>query len=145
MMRILIVEDKYQDYESARRVLEKEFGGVTVDRLATELQFRQWLRDEAVPLPDLIILDNGLPWTEPSRAMEPEPEEVAKAGRLDAGLRCYELLRAHPGRSHIPVIILTILSIERPAGAEYLHKVHRQTLGKVARDLLGRSAVGGSR
>jgi CheY-like chemotaxis protein len=141
-MRILIVEDKYLDYMSARQVLEQEFVNVTVDRLATELHFQRWLRDEAAPLPDLIILDNMLPWTEPSPDMEPEPEELAKAGRSNAGLRCYELLRADPGRSHIPVIMLTILSIACPVGAECVHKNDRQRLGTIARNLLGRNTVG---
>jgi CheY-like chemotaxis protein len=144
-MLILIVEDKYPDYMSARQVLEQQFNDVTFYHLLTELDFQRWLRDEAAPLPDLIVLDNMLPWTEPSPDMEPEPEELAKAGRLNAGLRCYELLRAHPGRSHIPVIMLTILSIACPVGAECVHKNDRRHLGTIARDFLGRRAAGESR
>lgn len=144
MIRILIVEDKYPDYLSARRVLEQEFGGATFELLCTELCFRRWLGDGAAPLPDLIILDNALPWTESSPEMEPEPEELVKAGRFNAGLRCYELLRAHPARSHIPVIMLTIISIACPVGAECIHKTERQRLGTVAKDLLSRSGPGES-
>ena len=88
MIRILIVEDEYEDFVQAKQILEREFPRVTVDRLVTELSFRRWLCDPAMPLPDLVILDNMLPWTKPSPDVEQEPEEVVKAGCLNAGLRC---------------------------------------------------------
>jgi hypothetical protein len=69
------------------------------------------------------------------------PEEVVKAGRLNAGLRCYELLRAHPLRAHVPVIMLTVLRIVCPAGAEYVPKEERERLAITARNLMAYLAL----
>jgi CheY-like chemotaxis protein len=138
LIRILVIEDEYEDYLMAKGLLEDEFPGVIVVRLATELKFRRWIAQLQMPLPDLVILDNMLPWTVPAPELESPPEEVANAGPWNAGLRCYELLRARPECSHIPVIILTIAAIACPAGAEYVSKTDRSLLAAKAHNLLRR-------
>jgi CheY-like chemotaxis protein len=139
MTKILCVEDNTLDFVQAKRELLCAFPNAKVEQLTTERDFRRWLGDVSVPLPDLIILDIMLPWTDASPEIEPPPEDVERSGRDDAGLRCYELLRAHPSRSHIPVILLTGRERELvacPEGVRLLAKLDRKSLGELARSLM---------
>jgi len=136
MLRVLVVEDKYLDFLRAKEIIEMEFEGVVVERIKNEFRFRQWLFDPQARLPDLLILDNRLPWTERSRDPEAAPEEVHKGGPADAGLRCHKLLRAHSVRCQIPVIILTGFPIACPSGMTCVKKTDRSALGSAMHLLL---------
>jgi DNA-binding NarL/FixJ family response regulator len=107
-MKILLVEDDHLQEEAILASIRKEFPGVAIETICTELEFRQRLDALVASPPDLVILDVMIRWTDPGPdlALNPPPWDVE--GRYyQAGLRCEQLLRASaPG---VPVVLYTIL------------------------------------
>jgi CheY-like chemotaxis protein len=134
MLRIVLVEDDYQDRVKAESSLRKTIPELEVQCIDTESAFRNWLSQLDGPLPDLVVFDVRLPWTRPSPDMEPAPADYE--GAENAGLRCYELLRNRAGGQRIPVIFLTQATVTVRDNASVLPKRERANLGELARHLL---------
>lgn len=107
-MNIWIVEDDYYQAAWIEEVVSKHFPGAAIKIVRTELEFWKVVDGDA-DRPDVVILDVILPWTAPSRNMEPPPDEVKANGRSRAGIRCARKLAENPRTRHVPVILYTVL------------------------------------
>src|SRR5438132_1486521 len=92
-MRLLLLENDHLQAEQIEKDIKDRFGlDVTVERITTEYDFRQWLDAVDRSHPDLAILDVMVPWADPSPKIPPRPQEVVEQGHYRAGLRCANLL-----------------------------------------------------
>lgn len=108
-MKILLVEDDFNQVTWIKDGLHKSFPGVTIQVISTELAFRQSLPQISKDRPDVIILDVMLRWADPDPNLEPPPEEVRKEGFFLGGLRCARLLTEQRTTQKIPVILYSVL------------------------------------
>ncbi|MFM9961456.1 MAG: hypothetical protein ACKV2Q_09535 [Planctomycetaceae bacterium] len=106
-MRILLVEDDYLQADWLQPQFEREYPGVAVDCISTELEFRERLDEIVEHPPDVVIIDVMIRWTDPGPNMQRPPEKMAYDGPYRAGLRCQELLAER--LPEIPVIFYTVL------------------------------------
>ena len=75
----------------------------------TEYDFRNMLSTVESIMPDVILLDIMLRWTNPSPNMPEYPEEVKEEGFYTAGFRCQKILSSNSKLMHIPIIFYTVL------------------------------------
>src|SRR5687767_696280 len=107
-MRILLLENDYLQAEQIEEDIKAHFGhDVTVERIATEYDFRQWLDAVDRSNPDIAILDVMVPWADPAPKIPEPPQEVVEKGHYRAGLRCANLLAQKAPQ--IPSILYTVL------------------------------------
>src|SRR5207249_2521937 len=107
-MHILLLENDDLQVEQIEEDIKARFGlDVTVERIATEYEFRQWLNSVGLSNPDIAILDVMVPWTDPAPVIPERPGEVLEQGHYRAGLRCANLLAQKAPR--IPIILYTVL------------------------------------
>ena len=108
-MRILLVEDDYHQSDAITRKLAERFSGLVVEKIKTELEFRERISRIISNLPDIILMDIMMRWTDPSPDVELAPEEIRAEGFFRAGLRCVKLLKSDPRADKLPIILYTIL------------------------------------
>lgn len=112
-MRILIVEDDKLQFETIRKAISVSpyLGGAKVERIVTELEFREKFENIAAHNPTAILMDVMLKWTTKNHWVAP-PQEVDEQGFFRAGLRCERLLAQDERTREIPVIIYSVLGKE---------------------------------
>src|SRR5947207_198508 len=107
-MHILLLENDDLQVEQIEADIKARFGpDVTVERIATEYDFRQWLNAADQSMPDIAILDVMVSWTDPAPEIPEPPREVSEQGHYRAGLRCANLLAKKAPQ--IPIILYTVL------------------------------------
>lgn len=107
-MKVLIIEDDSIQAARLESLIQSKFSAVTVDKIATELEFRKRLPEIADGSYKVALVDMMLRWTDPSPKMEPPEEDVIKEGFFVGGLRCRKALL----EKKIPSIVFTVLSRE---------------------------------
>lgn len=112
-MYILIVEDNKLQFETIKYSLLEDQIVVCdrIERIATELEFREKFEVIACDPPDVIILDLMIPWTSKNRWVEPPPE-IAEAGFYLAGARCEKMMASDDRTQNVPIIIHSIIDEE---------------------------------
>jgi hypothetical protein len=102
---IIIMDDSWMLVNDLREDFRRF---ATLDSVDTELGFRKTvdIRKGLKTLPDLIILEQRAPWTNPAPYIEHPPEDIRAAGPRFAGIRCYDYLRA--AGFNTPVIFYTL-------------------------------------
>jgi len=126
----VVVEDDHLQEEPLAEHLRSVFGDARVETLSTEEEFRSRLPALRVDLPDLVVMDVMLRWSDPKPDTPQPPDEVLAGGYYRAGLRCAQLMTQTPQLRHVPVVLYTILErcdLERddetlPANASYIGK-----------------------
>jgi len=111
-MKILVVEDDYQQFETIQNELRTAFPRASIDCIDTELDFRSSIDKLSLSPPDIILMDIMLRWTNPSPKIEKPPPEIATEGYHRAGFRCRGLLDAQETTRRIPVVLYTVLGKE---------------------------------
>ena len=126
-MKILLVEDDSIQAELIGDKLVEEFAEhnktCTVERIATESDFRRSFESIARNPPDLIVMDVMLRWCDISENMVPPPPECEDFSR--AGVRCCQLLKADARTQKVPLVVLTVLYKNDwglPPGCPYVPK-----------------------
>lgn len=102
---ILVVEDDPAQFNWIAECLLERFPDIAVEKEDTELGFRR--RVEQAPPPHAAIVDVMLPWTVPSRDVEPMPDESWTF--MKAGFRCVEFMRSDPRWRDVPVLLYSVL------------------------------------
>lgn len=129
-MYILIVEDDPLQAELMIEAIRADalLAKSRVERISTELLFRQKFDEIVRDPPDVITIDIMLRWADasPMVTVESTPKEVVEKGIFEAGLRCERLLSREGQTKHIPIILYTIVSEEDlgeglPKRANLLH------------------------
>ena len=123
MRPILLVDDDMLQRQALAEELEQELGIGCVTQIGTESQFRDMLASMvADDVPEIVVLDMMLRWTDPSPDMRPPPPDVLAAGYYRAGLRCAELVLRHPLAKDTAVVLHSVLEREAIAEGEELPK-----------------------
>jgi hypothetical protein len=120
-MKVLIVEDDAIQAGRLEGLIQSNFRGVGVDKIDTELKFRESFGSMREKEYRVALIDMMLRWTDPSPNMEPPPDDVVKEGFYVGGLRCRKLLL----EKKIPSVIFTVLnetSIPQGEGIEFIQK-----------------------
>ena len=125
-MRILLVEDDIIQSDLICDALGQEFHGGEVKLIKTEHEFRSWLDDITGRVPDIVIIDVMLRWTDPSPDQPPSPDDVREEGHYRAGFRCRKLLSEHVATKDVPVILYTVLD-----HADISHELQDISMGEV--------------
>jgi len=107
-MKVLIIEDDSIQAAHLEALIRSGFSAVSVDRVATELEFRTRLPGIAQGSYKVALVDMMLRWTDPSPDMEPPDQDAIKEGFFVGGLRCRKALL----EKGIPRIIFTVLNQE---------------------------------
>jgi CheY-like chemotaxis protein len=107
-VKVLIIEDDSIQATRLESLIQSHFSGVSVDKVATELEFRKRLPGIADGAYKVALVDMMLRWTDPSPDMEPPAEDVIEEGFFVGGLRCRRALLA----KNIPSIVFTVLNSE---------------------------------
>lgn len=128
-MKIVIVEDDPLQMEWVDGEIKKSFPNSVIERINTEYEFESRLSDFVKNPPNIFVIDMLLRWTNPSRNMPPQPEEVEKDGFFRAGLRCAQKLVKRDNTKNVPIIIYTVLEkddialdLKKIQSARYLRK-----------------------
>ncbi len=108
-MQILLVEDDFLQADSIRDQLERGFPGVVIEHVSTESEFRTRFTETSQNVPDVVVLDLMLRWTDPGPDSIQPPEDVRHGGSHRAGVRCQALLANHPQTENIPVVLYSAL------------------------------------
>lgn len=108
-MHIVIVEDDFRQAAWMNERIKGRWPAANVERLNTELDFREALPRLAAHPPSLIILDVMLRWQDLSPTMVARPDDVKAEGVYRAGLRCERLLAQDERTRDVPVILYTTL------------------------------------
>jgi len=130
VVHFVVVEDDHLQEERITDHLRGAFEGARVLALSTEEEFRAHLPGMRADVPDLVLVDVMLRWTDPQPGMPGPPEDVVSGGYYRAGQRCAELLIDDPVLRPVPVVLYTILErsdLERddqrlPPNASYIGK-----------------------
>lgn len=105
MKTALVIEDDELQAEALKSYLTGTYPGLSVQCVATELDFRTNVIT-LQPLPySVAIVDMMLRWTDASPNMVMPEADILREGFFVAGLRCCRSLR----RSGIPCVIFTAL------------------------------------
>src|SRR5215213_772368 len=108
-MKVVIVEDDYQQAELITSWLLERWPQLDIQRIGTEAAFRSLLSDPSFQPPNIFIIDIMLRWADPSPDIEVPPDEVIVEGPYRAGLRCVDLIRKTVATSHIPSVLYSVL------------------------------------
>jgi CheY-like chemotaxis protein len=147
----VVVEDDHLQEEPLAEHLRSAFDGARVQTLSTEEEFRTRLPALRADIPDLVVMDVMLRWSDPRPDTPEPPEDVLAGGYYRAGLRCAQLMLDDPQLRHVPVVLYTILErndLERddqtlPPNATYVGKnVELDVLARHLRYCLRRRASG---
>lgn len=111
-MYILIVEDDPAQFAYFKEILIDSFPNLRLNRIITEKDFRDKMKEIANDRPDVILMDIMLRWTDPAPDMSPPPKEVEKEGFFRAGLRCVNLLAQNNSTKRIPIILYSVLELK---------------------------------
>lgn len=130
MPRLVVVEDDHLQDGPLAEHLRSVFAGADVVTLTTEEEFRANLRGLRADVPDLVVMDVMLRWSDPRPDQPAPPEDVVSGGYYRAGLRCAQLMAEDDRLRGVPVVLYTILErgdLERdgarlPANASYVGK-----------------------
>jgi CheY-like chemotaxis protein len=113
-MAIWLVEDDATQAEDILAVLKTAFPAQPRRRMKTEHEFLTALKATPLAVPDIIIFDVMLPWTEigeDGKPMAPKPEGYEESGGFfKGGIRCAEALWANPPTRQVPGVLFTVLS-----------------------------------
>ena len=112
-MHILIVEDDKLQFETIRNAIAGSdwLWESKIDRIVTELEFKEKFEELARNNPSVILMDVMLKWTTKNKMVEPPPE-IDEQGFFRAGLRCEKMLALDNRTKNIPVIIYSVLGRE---------------------------------
>lgn len=110
---ILIVEDDNLQFDAIQKSISQSeyLAGSEIERVITELEFREKFEEIAARNPTVILMDIMLKWTSKNKWVEPPPE-VKEHGFFRAGLRCEKMLAADKRTQNIPVIIYSVIDRE---------------------------------
>jgi DNA-binding NarL/FixJ family response regulator len=130
VLYFVVVEDDHLQEEPLADHLRSHFEGARVQTINTEQEFRTWLPELRADVPDLVLMDVMLRWSDPQPNPPEPPEEVLAGGYYRAGLRCAQLMDDDAQLRCVPVVLYTILEradLERdeqmlPANATYIGK-----------------------
>ena len=130
MVHFVVVEDDHLQEERIVDHLRATFDGARIHALSTEEEFRAHLPAMRADVPDLMLVDVMLRWTDPRPGIPLPPDDVLSGGYYRAGQRCAQLLLDDPVLRAVPVVLYTILErndLERdgqrlPANTSYLGK-----------------------
>jgi len=113
-MNILLVEDDYRQAEQIIDLLKKNFSNIhLLPVIYTEYEFRQYIQENiGKSLPDIVLLDVMLPWTDADDEMPRVPDDVDKGGFYRAGIRCKDILRQTKATKTTPVILYSVLEMD---------------------------------
>ena len=125
-MKILLLEDLdtfYEAIDDGLKIRQKEIGGVTIERIATELDFRRALPKLVKADFDVAIFDVMVGWCTTEDTVTPEganpPPEVLEELGLDkrwrSGVRCrrmFEQGRKDAGTRPVPCLYYSVLDPE---------------------------------
>jgi CheY-like chemotaxis protein len=150
-MAIWLVEDDATQAKDILAVLKNAFPTQKCERMKTEQKFLAALRSTPLALPDVVIFDVMLPWTEIGEDGKPivlPPEGYEESGGFfRAGIRCAEALWANPATHEVPGVLFTVLTngdlandLKRLEGrpAHYLSKKEPpERLAELVRRLIG--------
>jgi len=112
-MAIWLVEDDPMQAKNTLAVLTNAFPEHSCEWMKTEQQFLTVLGAEPLAVPDIVILDVMLPWTEIGEdgTVTPAPECFEETGGIfRSGLRCAEALWANPATREVPGVLFTVLT-----------------------------------
>jgi CheY-like chemotaxis protein len=118
-MKILLIEDDnlYSDELTADLKEDQVIseGGLTVDLVSTERDFRDRFDTLAKANYDFVIIDVMVAWerARPDRR-KPDPD-VLEGGIYRAGFRCVDMLRRDRRTQDIPIVVHTNFQEGRPA------------------------------
>jgi len=107
-MKVLIIEDDSIQAARLEDLIRSRFSAVSVDRVATELEFRKRLPQIQERYYKVALVDMMLRWTDPSPDMEPPDRDAIEQGFFVGGLRCRKALL----EKGIPSIVFTVLNQE---------------------------------
>lgn len=130
MPHFIVVEDDHLQEGPLAEILESAFDSATVTTLCTESAFREHMRELCANVPDLVVLDVMLRWSDPRPGLPAPPDDVLSDGYYRAGLRCAEMMLGEPRLRGVPVVLYTILEVSDlnrdgrtlPANATYVGK-----------------------
>lgn len=108
-MKIILVEDDFQQSQSVADVLARSFSDAKIVQIATEQDFMAALPEWQVNPPDLFIFDLMLPW-----AFVGDAEVIAKpeGDFRTAGVRCAKAALVETGTKNVPMIIHSIVTAD---------------------------------
>lgn len=109
-MKILIVEDDWLQSENLISEISLRLPNSKITLLESELAFRQQIFSPEFEIPDIILLDIMLRWTNPSPNMSMPPSDIKEEGFYNAGFRCQKLLSNDERLKHIPIILYSVLT-----------------------------------
>jgi len=107
--RIIIVEDDHLQEGPLEEHLSRAVQGAELVTFSTEREFRNYFPQLRERVPDLVVMDVMLRWSDPEPDAPLPPEEVVSGGYYRAGLRCAQLLAEDEKLRRVPVILHTIL------------------------------------
>lgn len=110
-MKIILVEDDYLQSQLIISEIHKHLSPNKIDihLFETESDFRKQLVSIETILPDIILLDIMLRWTDPSANVEEFPNDVKEEGFYTAGFRCQKIISNNKILQNIPIILYTVL------------------------------------
>ncbi len=111
MPHFVVVEDDHLQEGPLADHLALQFRDARVDTLGTEEEFRSALPALRGHVPDVVVMDVMLRWTDPRPNQPDPPPDVVAEGYYRAGLRCARLLHDDPALRHVPVVLYTILEL----------------------------------
>lgn len=136
---ILMIEDDVLRARWVRDLLRKEVPEMEFTNITNEKEFFRRFNEWSTHPPDLVIIDQMIPYT--SDEDESEDPQALRLNAFEGGNRCYERLRKDPKTSTRPVVFYTILDRDRvPGEAEYVKKtgdIEQPELIEKIRFLLG--------
>jgi hypothetical protein len=101
---VLIIEDDSIQARRLEALVQRFYPSASVDKIATESEFRAKLPDIHESAYAVALVDMMLRWTDPSPNMEPPPPEIIDEGFFIGGLRCRKALLG----KKIPSIVFTV-------------------------------------
>jgi len=111
MIRLIVVEDDHLQAESLSEHLRRAFGDVHIQILRTESEFRDAMPALRAKVPDVVVMDVMLRWTNPRPDQPAMPADVVAGGYYRAGLRCAQLLFKDSQLRDVRIILYTILEL----------------------------------
>jgi len=109
-MKLLLIEDDPLQAEWVTSAFKRDFKHIEVWNIHTERGFLTQIDQIETWMPDLIILDVMIRWTDPAVEMSDVPEDIISEGFLNAGFRCMERISRSETLYAVPIIMYSVLA-----------------------------------